>query len=266
LSVSPNVLAAEFPPGVESFDYGSLVPSLEGGLWETAFTKITLLVWLTVAILVILFLTAYRKPQIVPTKGQWMAESVYGLVRDGIAKDIIGEKGVRFAPYLTTMFVFILLNNFWGIFPFAQISPNSHIAFPIVLALFTYVLYIAVGIRTKGVGRYLKDSIWVPGAPLWVQPILVPIELFQVALLRPATLAIRLFANMFAGHMILLVFTLGGVALFESANIGYKVTAFGSWLMAIVMTLFELFILILQAYVFTLLTATYLQSSVAEEH
>lgn len=266
MSESPQVLAAEFPPGVESFDYGSLIPGLEGTIWETAFTKITLLIWLSVAILVVLFLVAYRKPQIVPTKGQWMAESVYGLVRDNIAKDIIGPQGVRFAPYLTTLFVFILLNNFWGIFPFAQISPNSHIAFPIVLALFTYVLYIIVGVRKKGVGRYIKDSIWVPGAPGWVQPILVPIEFFQVALLRPATLAIRLFANMFAGHMILLVFTLGGVALWQAGGLGLKVTAFGSWAMAIVMTLFELFILILQAYVFTLLTATYLQSSVAEEH
>ncbi|WP_430788251.1 F0F1 ATP synthase subunit A [Actinoplanes sp. G11-F43] len=266
MNQSPHVLAAEFPPGVESFEFGSLIPGLAGTMWETAFTKVTLLVWLSVAILIVLFVSAYRKPQLVPTKGQWMAESVYGLVRDGIAKDIIGPQGARFAPYLTTMFVFILLNNFWGIFPFAQISPNSHIAFPIVLALFTYVLYIAVGVKKKGVGTYIKDSIWVSGAPLWVQPILVPIELFQVILLRPATLAIRLFANMFAGHMILLVFTLGGVALWESANIGLKVVAFGSWGMAIVMTLFELFILILQAYVFTLLTATYLQSSVSSEH
>jgi F-type H+-transporting ATPase subunit a len=89
---------------------------------------------------------------------------------------------------------------------------------------------------------------------------------FQVIILRPATLAIRLFANMFAGHMILLVFTLGGVVLFESATAALKPVAFLSWGMAIVMTLFELFILALQAYVFTLLTATYLQSSVSEAH
>jgi F-type H+-transporting ATPase subunit a len=112
----------------------------------------------------------------------------------------------------------------------------------------------------------VKNSIWVSGAPLFVQPILVPIEFFQVAILRPATLAIRLFANMFAGHMILLVFTLGGVVLFNSATVALKPVAFLSWGMAIVMTLFELFILALQAYVFTLLTATYLQSSVDPAH
>ncbi|WP_033340183.1 F0F1 ATP synthase subunit A [Catenuloplanes japonicus] len=267
MSKSPNVLAAEFPPGVESFDFGTLVPALEGTMWAQAVTKITLLVWLSVAILIVFFLVAYRSPKVVPTKGQWIAESVYGFVRDGIAKDIIGNKhGVRFAPYLTTLFVFILLNNLWGIVPFAQISPNSHIAFPITLALFTYVLYFAVGIKAQGLGHYIKSSIWVSGAPLWVQPILVPIELFQVLLLRPATLAIRLFANMFAGHMILLVFTLGGVALMNADAVFLKPVAVLSWGMAIVMTLFELFILSLQAYVFTLLTATYLQSSVDPAH
>jgi len=216
LTESPMVLASEFPPGPESFDYRSLIPGLEGNFWEPAFTKIALLTWLTVAILIIFFLVAYRKPQIVPTKLQWIAESIYGIARDNIARDVIGKEGVRFAPYLATLFVFILMNNLWGIIPLAQISPNSHIAFPIVLAGFTYVVYIAVGVRKQGVLAYAKNSIWVSGAPLWVQPILVPIEFFQVAILRPATLAIRLFANMFAGHMILLVFTLGGVVLFES--------------------------------------------------
>ena len=266
LTESPMVLASEFPPGPESFDYRSLIPGLEGTFWEPAFTKIALLTWLTVAILIIFFLVAYRKPQIVPTKVQWIAESIYGIARDNIAKDVIGKEGVRFAPYLATLFVFILMNNLWGIIPLAQISPNSHIAFPIVLAGFTYVLYIAVGVRKQGALTYAKNSIWVSGAPLWVQPILVPIEFFQVIILRPATLAIRLFANMFAGHMILLVFTLGGVVLFESATVALKPVAFLSWGMAIVMTLFELFILALQAYVFTLLTATYLQSSVSEAH
>ncbi|MFI5931502.1 F0F1 ATP synthase subunit A [Actinoplanes sp. NPDC051494] len=266
LTESPTVLASEFPPGVESFDYKSLIPSFVGDFWEPAFTKIALLTWLTVAILIIFFLVAYRKPQIVPTKGQWMAESIYGMVRNNIAVDVIGKEGVRFAPYLASLFVFILMNNLWGIIPLAQISPASHIAYPIALAAFTYVVYIYAGVRKQGLGKYIKNSIWVSGAPLWVQPILVPIEFFQVAILRPATLAIRLFANMFAGHMILLVFTLGGLALFESTTVALKPVAFLSWGMAIVMTLFELFILALQAYVFTLLTATYLQSSVSEAH
>ncbi|MEV1286849.1 F0F1 ATP synthase subunit A [Micromonospora sp. NPDC049679] len=266
MSELPTVLASEFPPGVESFDYPSLISSLNGTEWASAFTKITLLVWIAAAITLVFFLVTYRNPQLVPSKKQWLAESVYGLVRDNIAKDIIGKEGVRFAPYLTTLFVFILINNLWGIFPFAQISPMSHIAFPIVLAVASWLLYNAIGIRKHGFFGYIKHSVWVPGAPLFVQPILVPIEFVSNLLLRPVTLAVRLFANMFAGHMILLVFTLGGVALFQAQSVFLKPVALLSWGMAIVMTLFELGILVLQAYVFTLLTATYLQSSLAEEH
>ncbi|MFC0530891.1 F0F1 ATP synthase subunit A [Phytohabitans kaempferiae] len=259
-------LAAEFPPGVGSFDYRSLIPGLEDTAWAGAFTKISLLVWVTVALILIFFMVTYRSPRLVPTRGQWIAESVYGLVRDNIAKDIIGHQGVRFAPYLTTLFVFILINNVWSIVPFAQISPNSHIAFPIVLAVASWLVYVGVGIRKHGFFGYIKASCWVSGAPLFVQPILVPIEFFSNLLLRPVTLAVRLFANMFAGHMILLVFILGGVALFEAQALLLRPVALLSWGMAIVMTLFELGILVLQAYVFTLLTATYLQSSLAEAH
>ncbi|GLY23122.1 F0F1 ATP synthase subunit A [Micromonospora sp. NBRC 101691] len=261
-----DIRAAEFPPGVDSFNYRSLIPGFEGTAWEPAFTKIALLVWIAAAIAILFFLISYRNPQLVPTKRQWMAESVYGLARDNIAKDIIGHQGVRFAPYLASLFVFILLLNIWGIFPFAQISPSSHIAFPMVLAASSWLVYVGVGIRKHGFFGYIKASCWVSGAPLWVQPILVPIEFVSNLVLRPVTLAVRLFANMFAGHMILLVFTLGGVALLNAESIFIKPVALLSWAMAILMTFFELGILILQAYVFTLLTATYLQSSLADEH
>ncbi|SDZ32622.1 ATP synthase F0 subcomplex A subunit [Micromonospora pattaloongensis] len=262
----PIPLAADFPPTLDSFDFRSLVPALDGTAWAGLFTKITLLVWITVAILIVFFLVSYRNPQLVPTRRQWLAESVYGLIRDSVAVPVIGREGVRFAPYLTALFAFILLNNLWGIIPFAQISPNAHLAFPAVLAVATWLLYLAVGIRRHGFLGYLKVSCWIPEAPLGVQPLLVPIEFVFNLLLRPVTLSVRLFANMFAGHMILLVFTLGGVALFQADALLLKPVALVSWAMAIVMTVFELGIMVLQAYVFTLLTATYLQSSLAEAH
>jgi F-type H+-transporting ATPase subunit a len=164
------------------------------------------------------------------------------------------------------LFCFILINNLWGIVPFAQISPMSHIAFPIVLALISWLLYIGHGIAKWGFIGYVKHSCWVSGAPLWVQPILVPIEFVSNLILRPVTLSVRLFANMFAGHMILLVFILGGVALFQADSMFIKPIAVLSWGMAIVMTFFEFGIMVLQAYVFTLLSATYLQHSLAESH
>ncbi len=266
MSGQPTVFAAEFPPGTDSFEFDSLIPALRDTAAATLVTKITLLVWIAVAALIIFFLVAYRDPKIVPTRAQWMAESLYGAIRDGVCREVIGREGVRFAPYLTTLFCFILLTNLFGIIPFAQISPNSHIAFPAVLAVITYVVYIWLGIKKHGFFGYLKMSTIPPGTPILLLPIMIPIEFIQNLIMRPVTLAVRLFANMFAGHMVLLVFILGGVALFEAENFLLRPVSLLSWATAIAMTFFELVVQILQAYVFTLLTATYIQSSIAEEH
>jgi F-type H+-transporting ATPase subunit a len=244
-----------WPPGTHSFDYGMG--------WVT---KITVLVWIAVAVLIVFFLTTYRNPKIVPTKKQWIAESIYGFARDGIAKDFMGKDGVRFAPYLATLFSFILLTNLFGIIPFAQISPNAHMAFPAVLAVISYVMFVYLGIRKFGFITYFKKSLIPPGAPVWLLPLLIPLEFFSTFIMRPITLAARLWANMFAGHLILLVFTLGGVVLLNSSSFLVKSVSVASFAMAIVMTLFEFIVQILQAYVFTLLTAFFVSEALAEEH
>jgi F-type H+-transporting ATPase subunit a len=257
-----TVLAAAFPPSVEDFYLPSILPWGEhNNYW---FTKITLLVWVAVAIIIVFFLASYRKPQLVPTKKQWLAESIYGFVRNNIAVDMIGPAGVRFAPYLTTLFMFILLNNFWGIVPFVQISPMSHIAFPAVLAVISYVMFIYVGVRHHGFGKYFLHAL-KPPAPWFILPLLVPIEFFSTFLVRPFSLAVRLFANMFAGHMLLLVFTLGGFAML-SANAAFAPFAVLSWGLTIALTLLEFLVICLQAYVFTVLTASYVQGALADEH
>jgi F-type H+-transporting ATPase subunit a len=246
-----------FPPGVEDF-----FPPAIAGPWVT---KVTVLVWVSVALIILFFLWAYRDPKLVPTRSQWLAESVYGFVRDGVAKDIIGHDGLRFAPYLTSLFLFILVNNLWGLLPGVQLSPNSHIAFPAFLAVISYVMFIYLGIRKHGVLHYFKTQLFPP-APWPLYFLLVPIEFASTFIFRPLTLALRLFANMFAGHIILLVFTLGGFVLLSSNNFLIKGAAPVSWAIAVVMTLFELLVAVLQAYVFVLLTAVYVQTSVAEEH
>jgi F-type H+-transporting ATPase subunit a len=257
-----TVLAADvpFPPTVEDFYLPSIAPWGEHSYW---FTKITLLLWVSIAILIIYFLVSYRKPQLVPSKKQWLAESLYGFVRNSIAVDMIGREGVRFAPYLTTLFSFILVMNLWGIVPLAQISPNSHIAFPIILALISYVLFIYVGFRKHGI-RYLKVAL-VPPAPWFILPLLIPIEFFSNFIVRPFSLAIRLFANMFAGHMLLLVFTLGGFAMINS-NVWLAPVSLLSWAMTIALTFLDAAIIVLQAYIFTVLTASYIQGSLVEGH
>ncbi|WDZ85018.1 F0F1 ATP synthase subunit A [Micromonospora cathayae] len=260
-----NVLAqgeAAFPPSVEDFYLPSIVPwGAHDSYW---FTKITAMVWLAVGILIIFFLASYRKPQLVPTKKQWLAESIYGFVRNNIAVDMIGHAGVRFAPYFTTLFCFVLLTNFFAIVPGLQISPNSHIAFPAILAVISYVLFIWVGIRHHGAGKFFKNAL-MPPAPWYILPLLVPIELFSTFIVRPFSLAVRLFANMFAGHMLLLVFTLGGFAMLN-ANIWLAPVSLLSWVMTIAVTFLEFLVICLQAYVFTVLTASYVQGSLADEH
>ena len=256
------VLAAEtpFPPSVEDFFLPSIAPWGEHGVW---FTKITLLLWITVAVLIVFFLVAYRKPKLVPDKKQWLAESIYGFVRNNIAVDMIGKEGVKFAPYLASLFCFIFVMNLWGIVPVAQISPNSHIAFPMILAVISWVMFIYLGFSRHGIG-YIKMAL-VPPAPWFILPILVPIEFFSNFIVRPFSLAVRLFANMFAGHMLLLVFTLGGFAMLN-ANLWFAPFSLVSWVMTIALTFLEFLVICLQAYVFTVLTASYIQGSLAEGH
>jgi F-type H+-transporting ATPase subunit a len=232
---------------------------------DFAITRITIILWIATALMLAFVIAASRKPQIVPGKLQFVGESGYSLVRDGIARDVVGPRGIPFAPFLAALFFFILFNNFMAIVPFAQISPMSKFAFPLVLAGICWVLYIYIGIREQGAGKYFKDILFLPGVPKPMYILVTPIEILQNFVVRPFTLAVRLFANMFAGHMLLVVFSLGAVYLFQVGN--YSVV-FGpiSALMAIVMTFFELLVIFLQAYVFTVLMGTYLNGSIEAEH
>jgi F-type H+-transporting ATPase subunit a len=259
--VATGVLAVpetEFPPSIEEFFPPPLVAGF--GPW---LTKFTVLVWVAVGILIIFFLVAYRKPKMVPTRTQWLAESIYGFNRDNVATPMIGHEGVRFAPYFTTLFSFILLTNLFSIIPGIQISTNSHIAFPIMMAIISYVMFNYVGVRRYG-WAYFKKAL-IPPAPWYVLPLLIPIEFFSTFLVRPVTLSLRLFANMFAGHMILAVFTLGGFALLE-ASAFIKPVSILSFAMAIALTFLEFLVIVLQAYIFVILTSSYVGGALAEEH
>jgi F-type H+-transporting ATPase subunit a len=228
-------------------------------------TRITLILWFATLLILGFLIATVRKPSIVPGKLQFVGESGYSLVRDGIARDVVGPKGIAFAPFLASLFFFILANNFMSIFPFAQISPMSKFAFPLVLALICWVMYIYIGIREQGAGKYFKDILFLPGVPGYMYVLVTPIEVLQNFIVRPFTLAVRLFANMFAGHMLLLVFSLGATYLFTVGGLSF-VWGGISFLMSIVMTFFELLVIFLQAYVFTVLMGTYLNGSIEAEH
>jgi F-type H+-transporting ATPase subunit a len=263
-----DVLAAEG----EGFEAPTVEEFYPQPLWEFALfgidfeiTRITLILWIATAAMIGFMAAAVRRPSIVPGKLQFIGESGYSLVRDGIARDVVGPKGLPFAPFLASLFFFILANNAMSIVPLAQISPMSKFAFPLVLAVITWVLYNWVGIREQGAGRYFKDAAIPPGVPIAALILVTPIELLQVFVIRPFTLAVRLFANMFAGHMLLAVFSLGTVYLLTVGNFSVIFSPF-AFLMALAMTFFELLVIILQAYVFTVLTATYLNGAVEPAH
>jgi F-type H+-transporting ATPase subunit a len=265
-----GVLAAEGAgdgfqaPGLSEF-YPEVVAKFSVLGIDFEITRITIILWIATLAMIAFLVAASRNAKIVPGKLQFLGEAGYSLVRDGIARDVVGPRGLPFAPFLASLFFFILANNLMAIIPLAQISPMSKFAFPLVLAAICWVLYIYIGIREQGVGKYFKDILFLPGVPKPMYILVTPIEILQNFIVRPFTLAVRLFANMFAGHMLLVVFSLGAVYLFSRDNFSI---IFGpvSALMAIVMTFFELLVIFLQAYVFTVLMGTYLNGSIEAEH
>ncbi len=270
--MSETILAANCPPDDPGFCSPTVneffpKPLTEFSLLGVDFeiTRITVISWLATAAILAFFVLSVRRPQLVPRKLQWMGEAAYSFVRDGIAREVIGREGLRFAPYLAAVFFFIVANNVMGIIPFAQISPNAKIALPAVLAGVTYLLFNWVGIRSQGVGPYFKGIAFPPGVPKAMYVLITPIEIASTLIFRPLTLAIRLFANMFAGHLLLVIFALGTVYLLQVGNFS-MIFAPVSFVMAIIMTFFELLVQILQAYVFTVLTATYLAGALEEAH
>ncbi|ABD13065.1 ATP synthase F0 subcomplex A subunit [Frankia casuarinae] len=204
----------------------------------------------------VIFWLGFRRAKIIPRGLQNLCESAYDFIDLQIARGVIGEKGTRYTPYLLVLFSFVLICNVLAVVPGAQFPATSRIAVPMVLALVTYVLFNYAGIKANGAGPYFKEMIDpAPTAPLWIRVLLAPIEILSTLIVRPFTLAVRLFANMFAGHILLLVFSLGADYLLPKPP---YVFGAASLLVAIILTAFELVIDALQAYIITILTAAYI--------
>ena len=265
MCVSDTLLAAaesEFhSPGPADFEF----PPIFGE--GTFFTKPMLIIVLATVAVAVFFYLAARRAAAVPGKTQFMGESVYGFVRNGIALDSMGREGLRFVPYLATLFAFIVALNVSGIIPILQFPATSRIAIPLFLAVISWVIFNAIGIRRQGFVGYFKNMMFPPGIPWPVYILLAPIELFSTVIIRPLTLTLRLTFNMFAGHLVLLLFILGGEFLvFEKGGLVGIAAGSVSLLGSIVLTFFEGFVQILQAYVFVLLTALYIGGAMSEEH
>ena len=230
-------------------------------------TSVKAMVLLVLGTLLIIgfFYASARRAAVVPGKLQFAGESLYGFVRNGVAIEILGKAGRRWAGFLATLFVFVLVMNLWELVPLAQLPVTSHFAVPAFLALMVWVIYNTVGIRKHGFFGYLKLMCFIPGIPWYMHILLIPIEFLSNIILRPFTMAVRLFANMFAGHMLVGVAAAGTIFLFEQGGFSY-VTMVLPFVATVFLAFFELLICALQAYVFVLLAAIYLESSLAESH
>ena len=197
------------------------------------------------------------------TKFGGIAESAYFFVRDQIAVDVIGPKdGPKYAPYLASLFFFIFFMNLMEIVPLVNFPVTSRMAIPAFLALLTYIIFNVVGIRKQGGFRYIWDTLFPPDVPMGVNILLAIIELFSVFLIRPLTLAIRLFANMMAGHVLLTIFFLfTHDFLWENLSLASPL-GLVTFIVACGLILFELMVISIQAYIFTMLTAFYISESI----
>jgi F-type H+-transporting ATPase subunit a len=261
------VLAAKFhPPSTKDFVFDCYFSVDLFGI-EICFNFIIALVVASVLIYVLLFLFAFRNPRTVPGKLQALMEMGLEFVREQIALPMLGPAADRFLPLLVTFFFFIFFMNMFEVAPWVNFSASSRVAFPLVLAVIAWVTYNAVGIAKHGFFGYLKFTCYIPAAPWWIQPLMIPIEFISNILVRPVSLSLRLFANMFAGHILLLVFVLGGEYLiFEAGSIALGGVGIITLLMGLAIAGLELFVQVIQAYIFVVLSAQYIGSAIAEDH
>jgi len=232
--------------------------------------RILLIRMLVVVVLAVIFWVATRNLKVVPTKGQVVFETLTGFVRNNIIIESLGEKdGRRFMPVLFTIFFLTLGLNITGIIPGLQIASTGLIGQALIMAVVAYVTFIYAGMRRHGF-RFFKNQTVLPGVPILIVPVIAILEALSTFIIRPITLTLRLTMNMVAGHMLLVLCFLATnfffvTVLVEQGNplglLGVGTFAFG-----IAFTALEIFVAALQAFVFTILTAIYIQLALADEH
>ncbi len=263
--VTPTLFAADgefHPPSINEF----FPPALwfEGTPFEI--NRIMLIRIVMAVLLIVLFWLGTRRMRVIPTRGQSLTEMALDFVRINIAEDLLGKvDGRRFLPILTAMFFMILAFNITGVIPGLNIAASSVIGTPLVLALVSYVTFIYAGIK-KSPKNFFKNSLFPAGVPKPLYAIVTPIELISTFIIRPVTLTLRLLMNLLVGHL-LLVLLFSATHFFLLSAPGFmKLFGIGTLAFGIAFTLFEILVAVLQAYVFTLLTAVYIQLALAEEH
>ncbi len=252
----------EFPPINELLRWQDIFPT---------FNKVALIAVLATLISIGIFLLAARRDPMAAPKGvRNFAEQIIEFIEEGIVMQTLGKDGLKWTPFLLSLFVFIFLCNIPEVIPGFQMPATARIAIPLVLALLVWVVFIGVGLKNQGLG-YFGHLLWPPGVPVALKPLVGAIEFFSTIFVSPFSLTVRLMANLLAGHILLVTFALLTEALItaETYQVALVPMSVLPFLMLIFLTAFEILVSFLQAYIFAILAAVYIANSTAghaEEH
>lgn len=228
-----------------------------------AFNKIAFIHFLGLIIPAFVFLMAARGDGLIPRGFRTFAEGIVEFIDTQIIQAAIGPDGRKYMPLLTSLFLFIFIGNITEVIPFFQMPANARMAGPLVVALIVYGTWISVGIKHHGIG-YIKDVIVPPGVPGPLYILVTPIEFLSNFLIRPFSHAVRLFANMLAGHILLVTFSVLCISVF-SASLLFIVEPF-TFAGLLAFTAFEVGVSLIQAFVFTILTAVFIGGALHPAH
>jgi F-type H+-transporting ATPase subunit a len=253
------ILGLEFPPLTHIVQWPAFL------FEDTAFAinKVVLVYFFAILLTMGLFILG-NKQRLVPTGAQNLAETSVEFIEDQVVLPTMGPDGLRYAPFLASIFFFVFFTNIFEIIPIIQMPASARIALPMFLALTVWVVFIVVGIIKQGPFGYFKNALFPPGVPAALYILVTPIEFVSTFLVRPFSLMVRLFANLLAGHILLVTFAVltSGLVVAKWYAVFLPLPLFA----VIFFTAFELLVSFLQAYVFALLTGVYIGSSLHADH
>jgi F-type H+-transporting ATPase subunit a len=228
------------------------------------FNKVSLIFVLAVVLTTLFFVLANKK-KLVPKGIQNLGESAVNFIDEGIIQQTIGHGGEKYLPFLVAIFFFVLFGNLFEIIPIIAMPANARMAGPVPLALITWAFFICVGIKYQG-PKFFINAIKPEGVPILLLPLVMLIEFVSIFIIRPFSLSVRLFANMLAGHILLVTFSVLTIALIGAASVVLKALFVLPFVMLVLFTGFEVLVSVLQAYVFAILAAVYIGEAAHPAH
>ena len=240
-----------------------LEPIIGSGIFAIDKAVIWMLIAAFLSCLVILM--AGRKGALVPGRFQGAMEVILGAIRQKLVIDTMGPEGLPFFPLIASIFFFVFFCNIVGIFPLGHYGfvATSNVNVTGTLAIIVFLVVLGTGLKVKGPVGFLK-SFAPPGVPVFLLPLIVPVELVSF-FAKHFALAVRLYANMFAGHIVLFVFLFGAASLFLSGFFNTLLSPF-PFAGVVGMLLFEIFVATVQAFIFAILASLYIGDSLHAHH